>query len=115
MSFTPRSARKVQSAVRRVQNTPHFPADRQGQSVPWQPGVLRAVVTTAIPTGLSYTGAATVYRWNPATNTSTAETDPTWQNIRICNDHTLSASIATGKVIKIAWIDGDYWLVAADC
>lgn len=79
--------------------------------------IVRAVVTTAIPTGTigspSTAGRAQVYQWDSDAGTSStdSEADP----VRVCNDHTLSASIGTGKCIKIAFIDGDYWLIAADC
>jgi hypothetical protein len=35
--------------------------------------------------------------------------------VKVLNDMTLSASIAIGKAVKLALIDGDLWLVQAEC
>jgi hypothetical protein len=79
----------------------------------WNPGVFRAVVSTAIPTGSfagPSTGAAKI--WHRDHNGGWAEdADPT----DIMNDHVLSSSIAVGTTIKVCWIDGAFWLLAADC
>lgn len=81
--------------------------------------IVRAVVTTAIPSGSigspSTSGKATIYLWDSQTATSSISTDSSQIDVRICNDHSLSASVSTGKTIKAAFIDGDYWLIAADC
>jgi hypothetical protein len=111
-------ARRVARAVKRVEAAWVVPPDqRDGRPRPWQPGVLAAVVTTAIPTGTtdspSTTGAADIHRWDGTT--SAVDPDPTMQGVRICNRFTLSASIAVGKAIAVAWMDGDYFLIAADC
>lgn len=75
--------------------------------------VARGVVTTAIPTGTpaapSTAGRITVLLWDGSTSSS-GRTD-----VKVCNDMTIAASVATGKVVKVAMIDGDYWLIAAEC
>lgn len=116
--LSPKTASTVQRVNERVTRETHFPPPRPMTiRAVSPPGVLRAVVTTAIPTGTlaspSTTGRATIYQWDPDAGTSS--TNPAMTGQRVCNDHTLSASIAVGKAIKVAWIDSDFWLVAADC
>lgn len=118
--LTPPSARRIAHAARRVEGSYQRPPDQRAPrpaAGAWNPGVLRAKVTTAIPTGTisspSITGRGDLYLWDPVGATSSA--DPARTDVRICNDHTLSASIAVNKVVKVAWIDGDFWVVAADC
>lgn len=73
----------------------------------------RGEVTTAIPTGTlatpSTTGVATLYNWDGA-NSTAGET-----GVPVLNDMTLAASIAVGKAVKLALIDGSLWLVQAEC
>jgi hypothetical protein len=117
--FSKPLARRVGRATRRVEHSLYVTDQRVERNVPWNPGVLRAVVTTAIPTGTSSVpstaGKCTLQRWDPVAATSSAETHADFTAVRCCNDHTLSASIAVGKCIKVAWIDGDLWLISADC
>lgn len=76
--------------------------------------VCRAYCTTAIPTGTkaspSSSGAAQIV----ALDSSGAWVDA-GAPVAVWNDHTLSASIATAKVLKIGKIGGVFWLLAADC
>ena len=78
----------------------------------WNPGIQRAKVTTAIPTGTfaspSSSGQAQIYYFNG----SSWDAGPT---VAVFNDHTLPSSIAVDKAVKLAWIAGMYFLVAADC
>lgn len=109
-------ARRVARAVKRIEAAHVRPPDqRAGDVRPWQPGVLRAVVTTAIPTGTaaapSTAGRCTIYTWDPASGASSAGRT----GVRVCNDMALPSSVAVGKVAKVAWIDGDLWLVSAEC
>lgn len=114
-----KTADTVQRVNDRVTRAQHFAPQRPSKPPVAQGygAILRAVVTTAIPTGTisspSTSGRATLYRWDSAAGTSSEDTART--GVRVCNDHTLSASIASGKAIKVSWIDGDYWLIAADC
>lgn len=112
--ITPRQGQRIANAVRRVEGD-YTPDQRRGRADNRNPGVVRAKVTTAIPTGTfdapSDAGEAQIYHKNPTTREWEAWRDP----VKVMNDHTLSASIAINKVVKLAWIDGDWWLVAADC
>lgn len=77
-------------------------------------GVVRAVSTTAIPTGTSASPSSSGAAQLLALNSS-----GTWVNsgspVTVWNDHTLTASIATSKVLKLCRIGGVFWLLAADC
>ena len=77
------------------------------------PQLFRGVVTTVIPTGTitvpSDTGRVSLYEWDGIYST-VGET-----GVQVLNDHTLGASIAVNKVVKLGLIDGYYWLIAADC
>jgi hypothetical protein len=112
---------QLREQARRVKATPYFQTARIPLAPRLQPGgsILRATVTTAIPTGTigtpSTTGQVTLYHWDPDAATSAISTDPSEVNMRCCNDHTLSASVPGGTTVKVAWIDGDLWLVASDC
>jgi hypothetical protein len=120
MAFSPQANRKIKEGIRRVRAAPYFPA-REGSANPplWNPGVLAAVVTTAIPTGTtsapSTTGQATVHRWDDPTQTDSAELNPAFVNVPVYNRKALSASIAVGKNCDIYWADGVYWLLQAEC
>ena len=77
------------------------------------PSIARAVVTTAIPTGTigtpSDTGEVTLYNWDGTTS------DAGDTAVSVLNDMTIAASVPIGTVVKIAMIDGDYWLIASEC
>jgi hypothetical protein len=105
----------VGRAVKRVEATYGIAPDQRSSThlVPFL-SLLRASVTTAIPTGSlaseSNTGRVTIYRRNSAGALVPAETG------QMCrNAHALSASIAVGKTVTVFW-DANAWsLVAADC
>ena len=86
------------------------PIFRQGRT---SGGIFRAVVTTAIPTGTitapSDTGRVTLYDWDGSSSTA-GETDVT-----VLNDFTIAASVPVDTVVKLAYIDGSYWLRASEC
>jgi hypothetical protein len=113
--LTPGTARRITKAVTRVERSPYGqPPNGARVTTGWNPGVFRAVVSTAIPTGSfagpSDTGRAFVYHRDSA-GSWVADSAPT----KVMNDHVLSASIPTGTTIKVSWIDGDFWLITADC
>ncbi len=76
-------------------------------------GMARGLVTTAIPTGTigtpSTTGKVTLYTWD-GTTSAAGET-----GVAVLNDMTIAASVPNGTVVKVALIDGDYWLVSSEC
>lgn len=75
--------------------------------------ILRAAVTTAIPTGSivapSTSGRVTLYTWDGATS-SASET-----GVTVLNDFDLASSVPIGATVKVAEIDGAYWLISAEC
>lgn len=114
LAVTPAEARRLAAAVRGWEGAqpPRYPAG--SGPVNWNPGVVRAVVTTAIPTGTfsspSTAGRAQIYYKDP-TGAWAASGAPVVVN----NQHTLSSSIAVGKPVHMAWCDGDWFVITADC
>jgi hypothetical protein len=116
VAFGPAAAKRIAASVLRTESTAYdATSDRRPRGAGWNPGVLRAIVTTAIPTGTmgtpSSTGRVTIRNWNPQTATDSAGLT----SVKVLNDMTISASIAVNKMVKVAWIDGDFWLVSAEC
>lgn len=105
--------KRIVKAVKAVE-AGYTPKPRANRASNWNPGVARAKVTTAIPTGTfdapSSDGRAQIYH-KDHTDSWVVSGDP----VKVLNDHTLTASVAIGKVVKLAWIDGDWYLVAMDC
>jgi hypothetical protein len=114
VAITAAQGRRIASAVRAVEAGTPRPSGGRVVASNWNPGVVRAKVTTAIPTGTlttpSTTGRAQIYH-KDASGAWAASGSP----VVVVNDHTLAASIAVNKVVKLAWIDGDWYLIAADC
>lgn len=113
--MTPGVARRMAKSVVRTERTPvGQPPKGAVTTAHWNPGIYRAIASTAIPTGTfaspSNTGRAIVYHKNAA-GTYVADAAPS----KILNDHVLTSSIASGKTIKVCWIDGDFWLLTSDC
>lgn len=92
----------------------YTPDQRRGQVQNWNPGVVRAKVTTAIPTG-TLTTPSTAGRAQIYAKDYTGAWVATGSPVVVDNDHTLTASIAVNKVVKLAWCAGDWFLIAADC
>lgn len=76
--------------------------------------IARAKVTVAIPEGTfnspSSSGKAQIYRKNDDGEWVEWE-DP----VVVWNDHQMDADVPVGATVKIAAINGDWYLVAADC
>ena len=108
-------ARRIGHAVKKVEATYGRPPDQRSSSylVPFLP-IQPASVTTAIPTGTlaapSASGRETIYRDDDAGGMVAAETGAVCKNV-----HTLSASIAVGKVVQVAWRANVWWLISCDC
>jgi len=118
--FTIGAAKRVSRGIVRLERMPiATQPEEAGGRHPGAIPIVRAVVTTVIPSGTitdpSTTGRANVYRWDNEADTSSIESSADWQNIRVCNDHTLPAAVPLGTVVKLGWSDGDYWLIASDC
>lgn len=113
VQFDGKTVRRIIAAVRWVE------AQVRGSSAsrrasPWTYSIVRARVTTAIPTGTfdvpSSSGRAQVVHPD-ASGAWVASGSP----VVVWNDHTVTASVAANKAVKLAWIGGGWWLVAADC
>jgi hypothetical protein len=109
------TARRVGRAVKRVEAMYGRPPDQRTSSpaTPFLP-IQPAQVTTAIPTGTltapSTLGRVTIYRDSGPGVLTAAETGAKCYNV-----HTLTASIAAGKTVQVAWRAGTWWLISADC
>ncbi len=108
-------ARRIGRAVKRVEASYGRPPDQRSSSylVPFLP-IQPALVTTAIPSGSlaapSGAGRVTIYRDDDAGGLVAAETGQACKNV-----HALSASIAVGKTVQVAWRAGIWWVVSCDC
>lgn len=108
------SVRRIKRVVDRFDGAGSSPpAGGGGLAQGWNPGVQRARVTTAIPTGTlgspSSAGKVKLLQKNAA---------GTWVDgpeVTVYNDMTMAASLPIGRAVKVAWIAGDYWLVSASC
>jgi hypothetical protein len=106
--------RRTRRVVEHVERTSLGGTGAPRQAVPREPSIVRAKVTTAIPAGSdaspSSTGAAKI-RYRDLSGAWVEEAAA----VTVYNDHNLSASVAVGKMVKLCWIDGDWWLLQADC
>lgn len=68
-------------------------------------GVVSTAIPTGTPAGPSTSGAVQIYIDGAASG------DP----VAVRNVHTLTASIAVGKAVQIARINGDWHVISADC
>ncbi|APW60492.1 hypothetical protein [Paludisphaera borealis] len=114
IGISPAQGKRIVKAVRGIERS-YNPDQRQRTPVAlWNPGVVRAVVTTAIPTGTfstpSTSGAAQIYH-KDASGVWAASGDPVVVN----NQYVLTASVAVSKSCHLSWCDGDWWLIAMDC
>lgn len=114
VAFSEQSARRTAAAVRRVELTPRRYGQRPSRNDNWTHAIVRAKVTTAIPTGTfgnpSYDGRAQIYHKN-AVGDWAVSGDP----VKVSNDNVLTASIPVGRTIKLGWIGGEWWLISASC
>lgn len=114
-SFSNDGAKRVARATVRVERSrigdaPTGPYRGAGAS---QLGVLRAKVTTAIPTGTfsSPSSAGAVQIWHKEGDTWVAYGSP----VQVFNDMTISASVPVGKVVRVAYMSGELWTVGGEC
>jgi hypothetical protein len=104
--------KRIANAVKRTEGQ-YTPDQRRGRSDNWNPGVLRAKCTTAIPTGTfsspSSSGEVQVYHLNRLTDTWEASGDP----VQCWNQY--GESVAVDAAVFVAWISGQLWLNNASC
>lgn len=114
VAFTPRGARRIKEVVERVRAEPRRLIRQSAQAPPWTYGVVRAKVTTAIPSGTfdspSDTGEVQIYH-KDALGEWAASGDP----VQILNDNPLDNPIPVGRTVKPGWIDGEWWLISGAC
>jgi hypothetical protein len=103
---------RVSNAVRRIEGN-YSPDRRRPNVTPWNPGVMRAVCTTAIPSGTfasPSSGEVQIYH-----KTAAGAWDVSGDPVACSNDHNYDDDVAVGATCKVAWIDGEIWLIQADC
>jgi hypothetical protein len=112
--FSKSASKRIVTAVLKIERMSDGDANARNRSSGYAAQIARAQVTTAIPTGTwaspSSTGRAQI-RVKDAAGTWVDDGSP----VVVWNDHTISASVAVAKVVKLALIAGEYWLTAADC
>jgi hypothetical protein len=109
------AVQRTRAVVERVEGIPRADVGSPKNVTPIGMGVFRAVVTTAIPNGSdstpSNTGRVKLRHKSSYSGSWVADATDSVCN----NDNTLSTSIPVGRVVKVAWISGEYWLISASC
>lgn len=112
VAFSPGAARKIEKAVNRVLSTPRSNERRPARGGVWTYGIVRARVTTTITEGTFHapgSGEARLYFpdddgvWRPSG-------DP----VEVKNQFQ-GGDIEVPDSILIAWIAGQWFVVAANC
>jgi hypothetical protein len=116
--FGEEAARRIGAVVRRVEASPQFGAGGPpGGPRMWNPGVLDAVVTTAITQSSgsgAYGGGAA--RIQVDDDSGARIDDPAYPDpVSVKNPYTGSGTIAVGKHITISWRNRGWLLVGSDC
>lgn len=113
VAFSPGAARKIKQAVGRVLSTPRSNERRPSRGAPWTYGIVRAKVTAEIPEGSfaapSEGGEAQIYHKD-----SSGEWVESGDPVEVHNQFG-GGSIAVGASVLVAWIGGEWFVVAADC
>jgi len=113
VAFSAGAARKIKQAVHRINATPRSNDRRPARGGPWTYGVVRAKVSTVIPSGSfaspSDSGEAQIYHKDSAGDW-VASGEP----VSVKNQFG-GGSIAVDSGVLIAWIGGEWFVVAADC
>ncbi|WP_165068257.1 hypothetical protein [Paludisphaera rhizosphaerae] len=113
VNLTKGSARKLKRLVDRFDGKGPPGDSALGRGAGWTPSIVRAQVTTAIPTG-SFASPSSSGRAKIAyliAGVWTLETDP----VEVWNDKTLASSIPVGRAVNLAWICGQWWLNIISC
>jgi hypothetical protein len=114
MGWSIEGVRRARWVVEHVERTSLGGAADSRRPVPHHPGIVRARVTTAIPTGTwdspSSAGRAQI-RHKDLSGAWVDSGDP----VVVWNDYTMPSSLPINRVVKIAWIGGEWWLVSASC
>lgn len=106
------SVRRIGRAVARVEGSPAPGRGAPAGAVPYNPGVQRARVTTAIPDGTeeepSSSGEVRLKVRDAAGEWGDGEEVQVWSDFG-------GGAIAVGKMVRVGWIAGQWWIVSADC
>lgn len=108
------SVRRIKRVVDRFEGVAPPPAfGGGGLAQAWNPGVQRARVTVAIPSGT----------WDSPSSSGKVrmrvkDAAGAWVNgdeVQVFNDNPMPAPLPVNRVCKIAWIAGEWWLDSAAC
>lgn len=106
------SARRIKRVVDRFDGSGRPPAPRGLGGAPYNPGVQRARVTTAIPAGTeaspSSTGKVKLKVRDPAGAWGDGEEVQVWSDFG-------GDDIDVGTMVRVGWIAGQWWIVSASC
>jgi hypothetical protein len=116
ITFGGKAVKRISDTVKRVEGTPFGEPDQRRTPAPWNPGIMDAVVTTAITecSGNNYgVGYAQI---KIDDDSDVAQIDPAYPDpVRVLNWSETSGTIAIGKHIKVNWRNGKFGLVVRDC
>lgn len=107
------SVARIKRVVDRFEGPSPPTGSAVGATPGWNPGIQRAKVTTAVPTGTIASPSST-----GKVKIQVKGADGSWADgpeVTCYNDMSMSASLPVGRAVKVAWIAGDYWLVSASC
>jgi len=113
IGVTPAQGKRISKAVKRSEGD-YTPDQRRGKVDNWNPGVLRAKCTTAIPTGTFDSpgmGQVQIYHYDRSAEAWVESGDP----VDCFNQFTLDEDVAEDTACFVAWISGQWWLINADC
>lgn len=115
--LTPAAAEQIVDTVIRVRGEPRTGKNSDSYPVStWNPGVVDAIVTTAITaaSGTTYgSGACQIYIDN---NNGTAITDPAYPSpVSVLNWSQNTGTIAVNTHVEIGWRNGGWRLIVKDC
>jgi len=113
IAITPTQGQRISKAVKRAEGD-YTPDQRRARVDNWQPGVMRAKVTTAIPTGTWASpgmGQVQIFVLDRIANAWVESGDP----VDCYNQFALDADVSVDTACFVAWISGQWWLQNADC
>lgn len=110
-----RGAKRIKTVVEQVERTSPGRPGRRAAPALLTPGVFRAKVTTAIPTGSWDSPSSSGRVQLRHRDVSEAWVDDDRGPVEVWNDYTLTSSIPVNRVVRVAWISGSLWLVAGSC
>lgn len=107
-----KAIQQVKETYARVKNMPFGSAGPRHPTTLWNPGTVRAIVTTAITACSGTTpgtGAADI--WRRQVDGTMAMTE----NVPVANWSQTSGTVAIGLHVLICWCDAEWEFVVRDC